>query len=298
MYDQFRVSPRSPGAEPDRPHRTASVWPTGQHDLHAQLAEGGYVTGTADDEGAMPPALAAYAIAAYTRPGAVVLDPDCGAGTVLVEALRAGRHAIGLTTRPRWRMLARANLAAVWRGGAIGDGMVRRRRVATPHTAYVAGLDVRVHLLLTTARPRLSEGADPVDAATATVAHVHALLADCRPLLRPGAYVVLTTRPWLGRGELVDLPSRLLVAGADLGLVPVERCVALSAAIRGGRLVSHAGLAARRAAARQQRATGHPVCLTAHRDVLVWRMPPAADAVNAVAATALSPRRASARQAA
>jgi hypothetical protein len=297
MYDKFREAPQSPAGEPNGPRRTASVWPTGQHDLHAQLAEGGYVTGTADDDGAMPPALAAHAIAAYTRPGAVVLDPDCGAGTVLVEALRAGRHAIGLTTGHRWRMLARANLAAVRRGGAVGDGMVRRRRVATPHMAYVAGLGARVDLLLTTVRPRLSERTDPVDAAAA-VAHIRALLADCRPLLRPSAYVALTVRPGRGHGELVDLPSRLFAAGADLGLVPIERCVALSAAIRGGRLVSHAGLAARRAAARQQRATGHPVCLIAHRDVLVWRSRPDADAVDAAATTALSPRRASARQAA
>jgi hypothetical protein len=42
------------------------------------------------------PAFARAAIKALTRPGDLVLDPHVGGGTSLVEALAAGRHAIGV----------------------------------------------------------------------------------------------------------------------------------------------------------------------------------------------------------
>ena len=58
------------------------------------------------------------------RPGETVLDPQCGAGTVLVEALRSGRHAVGITEMPRWWPVARANATAAKRDGATTDGMV------------------------------------------------------------------------------------------------------------------------------------------------------------------------------
>src|SRR5205809_6287259 len=42
------------------------------------------------------PAFARASIAAFTEPGDVVLDPHVGGGTTLVEAIAAGRHAIGV----------------------------------------------------------------------------------------------------------------------------------------------------------------------------------------------------------
>ncbi|MGH1556454.1 hypothetical protein ACRAWF_45960 [Streptomyces sp. L7] len=39
------------------------------------------------------------------------------------------------------------------------------------------------------------------------------ILAQCRHVLRPGGSVVVTTRPWRERGELIDLPSAVLAAG-------------------------------------------------------------------------------------
>jgi hypothetical protein len=45
--------------------------------------------------GGFPAGLARYLIAAYTRPGETVLDPYCGKGTALLEAIRMGRQALG-----------------------------------------------------------------------------------------------------------------------------------------------------------------------------------------------------------
>jgi DNA modification methylase len=46
----------------------------------------------------MRPAVARQAIAAYSQPGDLVVDPMCGIGTTLVEAIRLGRDAIGTAT--------------------------------------------------------------------------------------------------------------------------------------------------------------------------------------------------------
>ena len=116
-----RRASRSEDAVPAR-----SVWPTGSVDRVAQLAAGGYLPATASDTSGIPPAVAAHAVRAYTEPGDMVLDPDCGAGTVLVEALRAGRHAVGMTGGRGWPV-ARANLTAAKLAGALSDGMVLQR---------------------------------------------------------------------------------------------------------------------------------------------------------------------------
>ncbi|WP_327352248.1 TRM11 family SAM-dependent methyltransferase [Streptomyces sp. NBC_01304] len=54
----------------------------------------------------MLPALADHAIRTYTRPGDLVLDPMCGIGTTLVEALHLDRNAIGVEYEPKWARLA------------------------------------------------------------------------------------------------------------------------------------------------------------------------------------------------
>lgn len=116
-----RRASRSGDATPGRP-----VWPTGGVDRVAQLATGGYLPATATDTTGLPPAVAAHAVRFYTEPGDMVLDPDCGAGTVLVEVVRAGRHAVGMTGG-RWWPLARANLNTAKLAGAPTDGMVLQR---------------------------------------------------------------------------------------------------------------------------------------------------------------------------
>ncbi|HEX3903908.1 MAG TPA: class I SAM-dependent methyltransferase [Polyangia bacterium] len=46
--------------------------------------------------GRMHPSIARGAIEAFSKPGETVVDPFCGSGTVLVEAMAAGRAAIGI----------------------------------------------------------------------------------------------------------------------------------------------------------------------------------------------------------
>jgi modification methylase len=256
--------------EPFGPALT-SVWPTGDDSLDVQLAGRGYHHTTGTDPALIAPAIAEYAVTMFTRRGDVVLDPDCGAGTTVVEALRAGRHAIGLTTHPRWWRLARANVTATKAGGAPTDGMVLLRRPSTVTAAQTAGLTGRVALLLTTLRPATS---------TTGLAGLRTLLQECRPLLRPGGHVVITCAPQRHpiRHDLLDLPSQILVLGAAAGLAPIARCLALTSKVRGRRVFTRATLAQRRTATRIERAIGHPVALPAHHTALVFRVDP--DAVD------------------
>ncbi|MFD8493344.1 DNA methyltransferase [Amycolatopsis sp. NPDC059657] len=250
----------------------ASVWPTGTDSIATQLAGRGYHDATDTDLSVMPPAIAEYAITALTRPGDVVLDPDCGAGTTVVEALRAGRHAIGLTTHRRWWRLARANVTAAKAAGAPMDGMVLilDRRPGTLAVAETAGLTGRVDLLLTTLRP--PTGDDPAESG----GRLRALLSECRSLVRPGGHVVITIPPRRHpvRHTMLDLPSELLALGAAAGLAPVARCVALTADLRGARVRTRATLAEWRTATHMERLIGHPIALRAHHDVLVVRADP------------------------
>lgn len=281
--------PLPPGEEPPIP--PLSVWPTGQRDPAAQLRDSGCVPGTDADTDRIPPAVAAYAIATHTRPGDLVLDPDCGAGTVLTEALRAGRHALGLTTRTRWWTLSRANITATKTAGAWRDGSVLDARPKVLATIRAAGLVGRVGLVLTALRTTPDEPTDrapsPDRDPDSAIAELAATLTYCEPLLRSGGHLVVVARPRRHPdGSLVDLTTPLIAAARAAGLAPVERCVALTAELRNGRLASRASLAERRAAARA-RAAGTPTALTAHHEVLVFQL--AHDAELAAAAAAAIP---------
>lgn len=74
----------------------------------------------------MHPSTARGAIAAWSKPGQRVLDPFCGSGTVLVEAMAAGRRAVGVDASPL------AVLVAKVRTTALGDAG-RAKLVATAH---------------------------------------------------------------------------------------------------------------------------------------------------------------------
>jgi SAM-dependent methyltransferase len=106
--------------------------------------------------GRMHPSIARGAIEAFSAPGDAVVDPFCGSGTVLVEALAAGRAAIGvdasalavaiarvrttvLGEEPRARLVAEAARIAE----ESGERARKRRRPDVP--AWARGEIARFH---------------------------------------------------------------------------------------------------------------------------------------------------------
>lgn len=238
--------------------RSVSVWGTGQADVNELLAIRGYGTESTCDSSRTPPSIAAYAIAKYAPPAGLVLDPDCGCGTVLVEALQAGRDAVGATSSTRWWNVARANVSAAKRLGAPGHGMV-----VEVSAGMMDALTDSVDLIVAAVRTFATE--------PGVTAHLEGLLRWCRPTLRPDAFVVLTAPPRRHRDELLDLPGCMAIAGRLAGLRPVERAIAVTAEVRGSRLVPHASLPQRRYAERQSRRCGRGTSVPAHWDVAVFQ---------------------------
>ncbi|KPI04486.1 hypothetical protein OK074_4620 [Actinobacteria bacterium OK074] len=274
-----------------------SVWNTAPTSAPAQRADR-YVPGSAAHPAKMLPQIAAHAIATYTRPGDLVLDPMCGIGTTLVEAIRQGRNALGTEYERRWADLARANVrhtvATTERGsGQVACGDARRLTVLIDerHHGEVALVVASppygnsVHGQVRSTRESGEPGVTKKDYRyshdPSNLAHVSTdrllaafteILTQCRHVLRPGGTVVVTTRPWREHGELVDLPSAVLAAGRRAGLTPAERCVALLAGIRDSRLITRPSFFQMKNV-RDARRQGLPLAVIQHEDVLVFTRP-------------------------
>jgi modification methylase len=99
------------------------------------------------------------------------------------------------------------------------------------------------------------------------------IMTTCRTMLRPGSIAVITTRPVRRhRDDLIDLPTRIHAAAIAAGLQPLERCVALLAAVRDDHLIHRASTFAI-LTARRTRTEGIPVSVITHEDVLVLKRP-------------------------
>lgn len=265
------------------PRHALSVWLTGQRAPATQLALGPYAPETAHDARRIPPAVAAYAIAAYTLPGDTVLDPDCGAGTVLVEAVRLRRRATGLTNQ-RWWPLAHTNLTAAHRSEHRPVGAVFAH---TPTAVDTVRAGRPAELILTSLRSPGRRSAHSSHRIAPqerwrSLPPLHEVLAEYREVLAPGGHVILVDRPVRNGAGTPDAVGRLIRTGQAAGLRPVERAIALQAEVRGSRLIPRASLAQRRYAARHKRTTGHPLALTAHHEVLVFQAPERHGAAAAV----------------
>ena len=263
-----------------------SVWATGQRDLADQLQDSSCVLGTETDADLIPPAVARHAIVAYTGHGDLVVDPDCGAGTVLNEALRAGRHATGLTAHRRWWRIARANITVAKRDGALCDGSVLDVRSWTLAAVQAAGLVGRADLVLTSLRVETSPAGRSPRSPETVIGDLATTLNDCASLLRSDGYLVVVARPRrYPDGSLADLTTSVIDAGTSAGLVVVDRCVALSSGLRGNQLITRTGFTERRAAARRG-ATNAPAAFVAHHEVLVFQL--AQEVEHAVEATGIT----------
>lgn len=227
----------------------------------------------------MLPDLAAHAIAAYSRPGEVVLDPMCGIGTTLVEAVRAGRRAVGIELEPRWVRLAEENLALARAEGHHTDARVVQGDSRGLHHLFTTppdddpsgGLSTELgapSLVLTS--PPYGSGVhgqitnrgpgDPIVKyrhrytqvrTRANLAHtparltagMTAILRAAARVLRPGGHVVIVARPWRERGVLVDLPGQMIACADAAGLVLTDRAVALLARLDDTRTATATGAA-------------------------------------------------------
>lgn len=274
-----------------------SVWNTAPAPARIQR-KGRYVPGSTAHPAKMLPRIAAHAISTYTRPGDLVLDPMCGIGTTLVEAIHLGRHAIGVEYEPRWAGLARLNAASATHEGGTGTGSVHRGDARQLTDLIPSAVHGQVDLVVTSppygnsvhgqVRSTRDSGErgvtkknDRYSHDPSNLAHLSTdrlleafteILAQCRRLLRPGGTVVVTTRPWRERGELIDLPSAVLAAGQAAGLTPTERCVALLAGVRDSRLIARPSFFQMKYV-RDARRQGIPLAVVQHEDVLVFTRP-------------------------
>ena len=280
---------RHRAADPQR----LSVWMTAQQAGPGQR-RGRYVPDSVRHPARMLPAIAAHAIASYTEPGDLVFDPMAGIGTTLVEAVYAGRDAIGVEYEPRWSDIADANLAHAHRRGATGHGAVIRGDATMLDALLPTVLHRQVALVVTSppygptvhglvrptpgagvakAHNRYNDGTDKGNLAyrdlPGLIGGFTDILRGCGRLLRPGGIVVVTVRPWRKRGDLVDLPSAVIAAGTAAGLTPIERCIALLAAVRDGHLVARPSFFQLQQV-RKARAAGTPMHLITHEDVIIF----------------------------
>ena len=231
-------------SDPVRATVPTTVWATAQSTPAVQR-RGRYVPESTAHPAKMLPAITAHAIRHYTRPGEVVLDPMCGIGTTLVEALHAGRVAVGVEYEPHWVATTRANLALAHQQGATDSGEVFSGDARHLSAVLPAGLRGRVGLVVTSPPYGPSTHGQVVVVPGVAVQKYHhrygstldrgnlanighhrllagftTILSGLRPFLRPGGHVVITVRPWREHAELIDLPTQIVACGVAAGLVP------------------------------------------------------------------------------
>ena len=277
------------------------VWLTAQHPPRIQRA-GCYLPDSTPHPAKMLPAVAAHAVHTYTDPDDLVLDPMCGIGTPVVEAVRAGRRALGVEYEPRWAAVAAANLALAAEHGHRAPAHLVQGDARQLPTLLPAALHGQVALIVTsppygpsTHGHLANRRGAPIEKINhrygshldrgnlANIGH-HRLLAGFTRILtaaamflRPGGHVVITVRPWREHAELIDLPAQISACAQRGGLTVVDRCVALLGRVTDdGELVARGSFFQRDFVAKQ-RAAGLPLHLIAHEDVLIARRAPTAE---------------------
>ncbi|GAA1836298.1 TRM11 family SAM-dependent methyltransferase [Actinomadura chokoriensis] len=271
-----------------------SVLATGQRPSRLQR-QGRYTPESMRHPGKMLPAIAATVIKAFTRPGDLVVDPMCGIGTTLVEAIHLGRDAAGVEYEPDFVHLALGNLLLAHSQGATGTPRLAcgdARNIATLYRA----LRGKAALLLTSppygsrTHGHIRSGRDNGGGKIHKRNHRYStdrgnlahqplpgllggfgrILAGSATLLRPGGVIAVTIRPIRAKGELIDLPGQVIESARHNGLALTGRHAALLAGLRDGRLVNRASFF-QMLETRRARDRGIPACATAHEDLLLFQ---------------------------
>jgi len=284
-------------AEPQRPALVSlSVWPVAQQTARAQR-RGRYLPASTAHPAKMLPELARTVIRAYSEPGELVLDPMCGIGTTLVEAIHLDRDAAGVELEPRWAALATQNIALAHEQGAPAHALCLQADARRLGRGLLDELAGQVTLILTSppyghslhgqvkaghGRP-VEKWDDRYSRNRDNLAHLPAargrsgrsssadalaeILAGCRRMLAPPGRLVLTVRPYRSQGALVDLPGQIIGLADGAGLTLAGRHIALLCGLRGSELVPRTSFFQ----LHHQRKTIERMLLIAHEDVLVFR---------------------------
>jgi 16S rRNA G966 N2-methylase RsmD len=247
----------------------ATLWPLGQASDTATRADR-YLPDTNRHPQRTRAALTGYVIAKYSRPGQVVFDGFVGSGTTMVEAVYAGRHAVGVDQDVRWVDLSVRNLTFAHEHGATGNALVlwADTRDLSP---IPRRLRHRVDLVLATPPLQFKPNDIPGRIDDATI--IAALERDMRiaigswiPMLHPGTTLVFTSRLVPAVGYLIDPSVAIAAAARQTGLQLIERVAALRVPVREATSGS-----LNRSAARKRRTV--PIV---HDDVLIYQVPSAA----------------------
>ena len=260
----------------------------------------------------MLPELARRAISAYTRPGELVIDPMCGIGTTLVEAIHLGRHTLGIELEHRWAALASANLAHAHEQGACGRAgviegnanelprllAVKARHVVAPDARTGTLPDGRVDLVLTS--PPYACEVGELDKSAwgsggnlcrqqdrnystdrANLGHARgsryldamaAIYQASAAVLKPGGVLITVTKELRAGGALHNLAGNTIALCEQAGLRYWQHVIALLATVRDDDLVARPSFW-QRTQTRKALERGDPVALVVHEDVLVFRKP-------------------------
>jgi tRNA G10 N-methylase Trm11 len=282
----------------NEPTAVAAAVPQGSVFLTGQVCSreqrrGRYTKESLAHPGKMLPSIARYLIHTYTEVGDWVCDPMAGIATTVVEAMRLGRHSIGVEYEARWARLAADNIRLAVSQGATATGEILQGDSQHLPAIVPAELHGRIALVITsppygpsthgharTPGPRRGKvrKINHRYGGTDNLAYRdHDQLADgftqiltgAAAILRPGGIVAVTARPYRRHGELIDIPGMVTAAGTNAGLRLNEECGALIAGIRDGRLVSRASFFQQKNV-RAAIADGDPQWLLQHEDVVIF----------------------------
>ena len=278
-----------------------SIWATGQVQPRHQR-DGLYTDAGTAHPAKMWPHIARAMIEHYSSPGETVFDPMCGIGTVLVEAIRSGRDALGVDCEAEWVRVARANIRSARREhpGALGEV---RCGDATKQADKLQGRTVRfpvdlvvtsppygpvTHGLPATARVTGGKIVRRADRYASGKPHpgqlargssqgrmregLTAIFNGCHAALRPGGHMTITARSYTDKGTLVDFPAIVIAAAEAAGFAYTDRHAALLARWDGQVLHPHVTFFHLRNVRAAIAAGKHALART-HEDVLVFRRP-------------------------